>query len=205
MIDTTLQARRHGPQKTPAPWRSTPFALVSIRPISTISGIAWPAPAGRTIAGCGLEPRRAAELPRGSSPRIGAPVTTGACMKRRLNACPQFTDARSTGRPSTFCTCARRSRCPATRAGPQLAGLASLSFCSIMGPLTDPRAARGDPADAFDVVAPSIPGFGFSVPVRKPAGDMPSWRPRFRDAHGRLGYERYGAHGGDIGAGVAGS
>jgi len=40
-----------------------------------------------------------------------------------------------------------------------------VEFLSIIGPLTDPRAHGGDPADAFHVVAPSIPGYGFSTPV----------------------------------------
>ena len=48
-----------------------------------------------------------------------------------------------------------------------------VEFLSIIGPLTDPRAHGGDPADAFHVVAPSIPGFGFSVPVRQTGWDMP--------------------------------
>jgi pimeloyl-ACP methyl ester carboxylesterase len=38
-------------------------------------------------------------------------------------------------------------------------------FQKVIGPLTDPRAHGGDPADAFDVVIPSLPGYGFSTPV----------------------------------------
>ncbi|MFS8100235.1 hypothetical protein LFM09_24190 [Lentzea alba] len=38
----------------------------------------------------------------------------------------------------------------------------STAVRKIIGPLTDPAAHGGDPADAFDVVAPSLPGFGFS-------------------------------------------
>src|ERR687898_3141329 len=38
-----------------------------------------------------------------------------------------------------------------------------VEFLDIIGPLTDPRAHGGDPADAFHVVAPSLPGYGFSV------------------------------------------
>lgn len=73
-------------------------------------------------------------------------------------------------------------------------------FTKILGPLTDPRAHGGDPADAFHVVAPSLPGFGFSGPTRETG-----WSPR-RAAHAwaelmsRLGYDRYGAHGGDTGS-----
>ena len=49
-----------------------------------------------------------------------------------------------------------------------------VEFLDLVGPLTDPRAHGGDPADAFHLVAPSLPGFGFSTPVREPGwGDGP--------------------------------
>jgi len=74
----------------------------------------------------------------------------------------------------------------------------------IIGPLTDPRAHGSDPADAFHIVASSIPGFGFSVPVREIGWDLPRITRAFAELMGRLGYERYGAQGGDIGAGITG-
>jgi pimeloyl-ACP methyl ester carboxylesterase len=77
-------------------------------------------------------------------------------------------------------------------------------FLDIVGPLTDPRAHGGDPADAFHVVVPSLPGFGFSVPVREAGWALPRTADAWAELMRRLGYERYGAHGGDIGAGVAG-
>jgi pimeloyl-ACP methyl ester carboxylesterase len=43
---------------------------------------------------------------------------------------------------------------------------------NIIGPLTDPVSHGGDAADAFHVVAPSLPGFGFSTPVREPGWEM---------------------------------
>jgi pimeloyl-ACP methyl ester carboxylesterase len=75
-----------------------------------------------------------------------------------------------------------------------------VEFLDLIGPLTDPRAHGGDPANAFDVVVTSIPGFAFSGP---PAD--PGWRPErvadaFAELMTRLGYERFGAHGGDWGA-----
>jgi pimeloyl-ACP methyl ester carboxylesterase len=79
-----------------------------------------------------------------------------------------------------------------------------VEFLSIIGPLTDPRAHGGDPADAFHVVAPSLPGYGFSVPVRQTGWDMPRITRAWAELMRRLGYERYGAHGGDIGAGITG-
>jgi hypothetical protein len=73
----------------------------------------------------------------------------------------------------------------------------------IIGPLTDPAAYGGDPADAFDLVVPSLPGFGFSGPLERTGIDFVStadlWVTLMRDV---LGYERFAAHGGDWGAKV---
>src|SRR5262245_14576003 len=74
----------------------------------------------------------------------------------------------------------------------------------ILGPLTDPRAYGGDPADAFHVVAPSLPGFGFSTPLSDSGWELTRTAKAWVELMARLGYERYGAHGGDIGAGVSG-
>jgi pimeloyl-ACP methyl ester carboxylesterase len=73
-------------------------------------------------------------------------------------------------------------------------------FLGMVGPLTDPRAHGGDAADAFHVVIPSIPGYGFSGPPREPG-----WNPRrvagaWDALMHRLGYDRYGAQGGDLGS-----
>jgi epoxide hydrolase len=77
-------------------------------------------------------------------------------------------------------------------------------FLEVIGPLTDPRAHGGDPADAFHVVAPSLPGFGFSVPLGEAGWESSRTAKAWVELMRRLGYERYGAHGGDIGAGVSG-
>jgi pimeloyl-ACP methyl ester carboxylesterase len=71
----------------------------------------------------------------------------------------------------------------------------------VIGPLTDPAAHGGDPRDAFDVVVPSLPGFGFSTPLRKPG--YPYWRIAdlwVQLMQDRLGYGRFAAQGGDYGA-----
>ena len=73
-------------------------------------------------------------------------------------------------------------------------------FVKIIGPLTDPAVHGGDAADAFDVVCPSIPGFGFSDHPRA-AGTTPErvaalWAELMQG----LGYDRFGAQGGDWGA-----
>jgi pimeloyl-ACP methyl ester carboxylesterase len=79
-----------------------------------------------------------------------------------------------------------------------------VELIDMIGPLTDPRSHGGDPADAFHVVAPSLPGFGFSTPVREPGWEVARTTRAFTTLMDQLGYQRYGAHGGDIGAGVSG-
>jgi microsomal epoxide hydrolase len=78
-----------------------------------------------------------------------------------------------------------------------------VEFLDVIGPLTDPRGHGGDPADAFHVIAPSLPGYAFSGPTR-----APGWHPRrIAEAYvalmATLGYDRYGAQGGDWGSIVA--
>jgi len=79
-----------------------------------------------------------------------------------------------------------------------------VEFTKMIEPLTDPRSHGGDAADAFHVIIPSIPGFGFSTPVREKGWTTGRTARAFAELMSRLGYERYGVHGGDIGAGVAG-
>ncbi len=73
-------------------------------------------------------------------------------------------------------------------------------FKKVIGPLTDPAAQGGDPADAFDVVVPSLPGFGFSSPVTKSGATPLVTAGLFVELMGLLGYERFGASGSDWGA-----
>ena len=54
------------------------------------------------------------------------------------------------------------------------------------------------------MVVPSVPGFGFSTPVREAGWEVGRTTDAFAELMRRLGYGRYGAQGGDIGAGVAG-
>jgi pimeloyl-ACP methyl ester carboxylesterase len=77
-------------------------------------------------------------------------------------------------------------------------------FLEVIGPLSDPRARGGDPADAFHLVVPSLPGFGFSTPLRAAGWESGRTARAWVELMHRLGYPRYGAHGGDIGAGVSG-
>jgi epoxide hydrolase len=78
-----------------------------------------------------------------------------------------------------------------------------LEFLKVIGPLTDPRAHGGDAADAFHLVIPSLPGFGFSGPARETGWSTGRIARAWAKLMSRLGYERYGAQGGDFGAFVA--
>jgi epoxide hydrolase len=73
-------------------------------------------------------------------------------------------------------------------------------FLDVIGPLTDPVSHGGDAAEAFDLVVPSIPGYGFSGPTNDTGWDSARVANAWDTLMKRLGYERYGAHGGDAGA-----
>lgn len=75
-----------------------------------------------------------------------------------------------------------------------------IEFMEMIGPLTDPVAHGGDAADAFDVVIPSVPGHGFSIPLSEPGWTHARIAQAFTELMARLGYDRYGVQGGDIGA-----
>jgi pimeloyl-ACP methyl ester carboxylesterase len=72
-------------------------------------------------------------------------------------------------------------------------------FLHLIGPLASPDA--GQP---FHVVAPSLPGYAFSTPLSRTGWTMGRTARAWAELMRRLGYERYGLHGGDIGAGVSG-
>jgi pimeloyl-ACP methyl ester carboxylesterase len=78
-----------------------------------------------------------------------------------------------------------------------------VEFLDVIGPLTDPRSHGGDPADAFHVVIPSIPGFAFSGPAAETGWDSNRTARAYAELMRRLGYERYGAQGGDYGVFIA--
>jgi pimeloyl-ACP methyl ester carboxylesterase len=78
-----------------------------------------------------------------------------------------------------------------------------VEFMDVIGPLSDPRAHGGDPADAFHLVIPSIPGHGFSQPLAGTGWTHQRIARAFTQLMGRLGYPRYGAQGGDVGAFIA--
>ena len=73
-------------------------------------------------------------------------------------------------------------------------------FLDVIEPLRDPEAHGGRAEDAFHVVCPSLPGYGFSEPTRTRGWDPARIADAFAELMQRLGYARYGAQGGDWGA-----
>lgn len=77
-----------------------------------------------------------------------------------------------------------------------------VEFLGVLGPLTDPVAYGGDAADAFHVVCPSLPGYGFSDKPTAKGWGVERIAGAWIQLMARLGHDRYGAQGGDWGAGV---
>jgi pimeloyl-ACP methyl ester carboxylesterase len=75
-----------------------------------------------------------------------------------------------------------------------------VEYLDVIDPLTNPRAHGGDPADAFHLVIPSIPGYGFSGPTHETGWDSRRIARAWAELMKRLGYDRYGAHGNDAGS-----
>ena len=75
-----------------------------------------------------------------------------------------------------------------------------VEYLDVIGPLTDPRAHGGDPADAFHLVIPSLPGFGFSTPLTQHGWTVPRMAETWGKLMAELGYERYIAQGADWGS-----
>jgi pimeloyl-ACP methyl ester carboxylesterase len=77
-----------------------------------------------------------------------------------------------------------------------------IELLDVIGPLTDPKGHGGTPEDAFHLVLPSLPGYGFSSEPAElgwgPARTAKAWAELMR----RLGYDRYVAQGGDVGASI---
>ena len=78
-----------------------------------------------------------------------------------------------------------------------------VEFLKVIGPLTDPSAHGGDPADAFHVVCPSLPGYGFSEKPKRSGWGMERIAAAWIELMAGLGYERYGAQGSDWGTSIS--
>ncbi|WP_232667905.1 epoxide hydrolase family protein [Pseudonocardia sp. TRM90224] len=123
-------------------------------------------------------------------------------VERRLNEIPQFTTTID-GQNIHFL----HVRSPEPDAFPLILTHgwpgSFVEFLDVIGPLTDPRAHGGDPAQAFHVVVPSLPGFAFSGPTTEPGWNRYRTAKAWAQLMAGLGYERYGAHGNDGGSFVA--
>ena len=76
-----------------------------------------------------------------------------------------------------------------------------MDFHALIGPLTDPAAHGGDAADSFDLIIPSLPGFGFSTPLTTTGLDIPRTAELLWSLMAEvLGYARFSVAGGDFGA-----
>jgi pimeloyl-ACP methyl ester carboxylesterase len=117
----------------------------------------------------------------------------------RLNAVPQFTTVID-GQNIHFLHV--RSPEPDARPLLLLHGWPGsvVEFLGLIGPLTDPRAHGAEPSRAFHLVVPSLPGYGFSGPTTEPGWDSARMARAFATLMTRLGYQRWGAAGGDAGA-----
>jgi pimeloyl-ACP methyl ester carboxylesterase len=75
-------------------------------------------------------------------------------------------------------------------------------FTKVVGPLSDPASHGGDPADAFDVIVPSLPGYAFSSAPTGPGVNAERIAGLWVGLLDALGYDRFFAHGGDWGSAV---
>lgn len=75
-----------------------------------------------------------------------------------------------------------------------------VEFQAVIGPLTDPASCGGDPADAFHLVVPTLPGFGYSDKPASPGWGVDRIAAAWNELMAKLGYSRYFAQGGDWGA-----
>jgi pimeloyl-ACP methyl ester carboxylesterase len=123
-------------------------------------------------------------------------------VEARLNGFPQFTTTID-GQGVHFL----HVRSPEPDAFPVIATHgwpgSFVEFVDVIEALTDPLSHGGDPADALDLVIPSMPGFAFSGPTREAGWDRYRIARAWVELMRRLGYERYGAAGNDGGAFVA--
>ena len=120
----------------------------------------------------------------------------------RLNALPQFTTTIDGQRVHFF-----HVRSPEPQALPLLVthGWPSspAEYLDVVAPLTNPRAHGGDPADAFHLVIPSLPGYGLSGRTHELGWGATRIARAWAELMRRLGYERYGAQGGDWGTWIS--
>ena len=133
------------------------------------------------------------------SPTTGGAATTGARSRPGSTEYPQFT-TEIDGQRIHFL----HVRSPEPDALPLIVTHgwpgSIVEFLDVIDPLTDPAGARRRPGDAFHLVIPSLPGYGFSGPTREPGWTNYRIAAAWVELMRRLGYERYGAVGNDAGS-----
>jgi pimeloyl-ACP methyl ester carboxylesterase len=92
------------------------------------------------------------------------------------------------------------SRACSSRGAAGSSAITSFEYLGLIGALSDPRAHGGDPADAFHLAIPTIPGFGFSGPTKEKGWNEYRVARAWAELMERLGYDRYAVHGNDGGA-----
>jgi pimeloyl-ACP methyl ester carboxylesterase len=162
-----------------------------------------------------LSRTRWTDEPRGAGDDYGVPVGTvrrlteywrsgydWRAWEARINRYPQFT-TEIDGQNIHFL----HARSPEPEAFPLILTHgwpgSIVEFLNLIGPLTDPAAHGGDPADACHLVIPSLPGFGFSGPTTDRGWGTNRTAAAWVELMARLGYDRYGAAGNDAGSMVS--
>ena len=136
-----------------------------------------------------------------SSRATGRPTTTSARVEARLNALPQFTtEIDGVDIHFIHVKSSHENALPLimTHGWPG----SVIEMIDSVGPLTDPTAHGGSAEDAFHLVLPSLPGYGFSGEPVEVGWDLGRTARAWAELMRRLGYTRYVAQGGDVGAGV---
>jgi pimeloyl-ACP methyl ester carboxylesterase len=127
-------------------------------------------------------------------------------QEKNLNAFPQFRTELGGGGAEDLGIHFIHARSPEPNAFPLVITHgwpgSTVEFMKVIGPLSDPASHGGDPADAFHVVAPSLPGYGFSDKPTRTGWGTARIATAWDELMVALGYERYGAQGGDWGAAV---
>ncbi|HEY0695655.1 MAG TPA: epoxide hydrolase [Kribbella sp.] len=164
---------------------------------SRLDGVRWPDQLPGVDWSYGVELGRLQEL----TERWRTAYDWRVC-ETRLNALPQFTTTIDGQNVHFF-----HVRSPEPDALPLIVTHgwpgSGTDFLTMVGPLTDPRTHGGDPADAFHLVIPSIPGYGFSGPTTATGWGVERIAAAWSTLMSELGYDRYGAHGGDWGARIS--
>ena len=185
---------RHGDSHPPVPDRGSGGALAELR--GRIAATRWPSKELVADRSQGVQLATIQELAR-----YWATDYDWRACEARLNALPQFT-TEIDGVDIHFI----HVKSPHENALPLIMTHgwpgSVIELLEVVGPLTDPTAHGGRAEDAFDLVLPSLPGYGFSGEPTEVGWDPGRVARAWAELMRRLGYTRYVAQGGDVGASV---